>query len=181
MHDISLVIFDCDGVLIDSEYLSATVLIEVFADIGAKIDLEFVYDNFVGHSFPNVAALHAKKYGSNVPETFEADYRNTLLNRFVGRLLPIAGIETVLAQLAVPYWIMARALKHIPPFEAGLLTLLEPVLNPLWAYLVSPATEVPTMATLIGGGVILTALAWRYMPFGEPPTTQVVPSTSAIE
>ena len=103
MHDISLVIFDCDGVLIDSEYLSATVLIEVFADIGVKIDLEFVYNNFVGHSFPNVAALHAKKHGSNVPETFEADYRNTLLNRFVGRLLPIAGIETVLAQLAVPY------------------------------------------------------------------------------
>lgn len=70
-------------------------------------------------------------------------------------------------QLALPYWIMARALKHIPPFEAGLLTLLEPVLNPLWAYLVSPATEMPSTATLIGGAIILGALAWRYSPVGK--------------
>jgi drug/metabolite transporter, DME family len=48
--------------------------------------------------------------------------------------------------------------------EAGTLTLLEPLLNPLWAYLVSPATEVPHPLTFVGGAIILGALAWRYWP-----------------
>lgn len=66
------------------------------------------------------------------------------------------------AQMALPYWLMARALKVIPAHEAGVLTLLEPALNPLWAYLVSPATETPGGPTLFGGGLILAALAVRY-------------------
>ena len=71
MRQISLVIFDCDGVLVDSEYLSATVLIDVFSTIGIAIDLPFVYANFVGHSFSTVAAKYAHVHGSNVSKTFE--------------------------------------------------------------------------------------------------------------
>ena len=67
-------------------------------------------------------------------------------------------------QMALPYWLMARGLKSISPLEAGTITLLEPILNPLWAYLVSPTTEIPSAWTFAGGGVILSALAWRYWP-----------------
>jgi drug/metabolite transporter (DMT)-like permease len=67
-------------------------------------------------------------------------------------------------QMALPYWLMARALRSVSPQEAGTLTLLEPLLNPLWAYLVSPATEMPTAWTLYGGACILGALAYRYWP-----------------
>jgi DME family drug/metabolite transporter len=52
----------------------------------------------------------------------------------------------------------------VSPQEAGVITLLEPLLNPLWAYLVAPETEAPTMYTLLGGVCILGALAWRYWP-----------------
>lgn len=69
-----------------------------------------------------------------------------------------------LVQLALPYWLMANGLKRVSSFEAGLLTLIEPVLNPLWAFLVSPATETPSIATLIGGAVIVGSLAYRYWP-----------------
>jgi HAD superfamily hydrolase (TIGR01509 family) len=103
LRQISLVIFDCDGVLVDSEYLSATVLIEVFSEIGVTIDLPFIYANFVGHSFASVAAKHANAFGTNVPATFEQDYRNRLLASFVGRLQPMLGIEVVLDSLNVPY------------------------------------------------------------------------------
>ena len=103
MRQISLVIFDCDGVLVDSEYLSATVLVDVFSGIGVKIDLPFVYAHFVGHSFSAVAAKFARLHGSNVPESFEDDYRNRLLQSFVGRLKSMPGIEKTLDDLNVPY------------------------------------------------------------------------------
>lgn len=67
-------------------------------------------------------------------------------------------------QMALPYALFARGLKHVTPQEAGMIVLLEPLLNPLWAYLISPETDTPTPATLIGGGLILGALAWRYAP-----------------
>jgi drug/metabolite transporter (DMT)-like permease len=67
-------------------------------------------------------------------------------------------------QMGLPYWLMARGLRVISPQEAGVITLLEPLLNPIWAYLVSPETEVPGPATFVGGALILGALAWRYWP-----------------
>jgi drug/metabolite transporter (DMT)-like permease len=67
-------------------------------------------------------------------------------------------------QMALPYWLVARGLRSVSPQEAGTLTLLEPLLNPVWAYLVSPQTERPTLYTLAGGACILGALAWRYLP-----------------
>jgi drug/metabolite transporter, DME family len=67
-------------------------------------------------------------------------------------------------QMALPYWLMARGLRSVSPQEAGAITLLEPILNPIWAYLVAPARETPTPPTLIGGAFILGALAWRYWP-----------------
>jgi drug/metabolite transporter (DMT)-like permease len=67
-------------------------------------------------------------------------------------------------QMALPYWLVARGLRSVSPQEAGTLTLLEPLLNPLWAYLVSPATETPSPWTFAGGAFILGALAYRYWP-----------------
>lgn len=67
-------------------------------------------------------------------------------------------------QMGLPYYLFARGLRTVHPQEAGAITLLEPLLNPVWAYMVSPATDTPTQATWIGGGLILGALAYRYMP-----------------
>jgi drug/metabolite transporter (DMT)-like permease len=67
-------------------------------------------------------------------------------------------------QMGLPYWLMARGLRSVSPQEAGAITLLEPVLNPVWAYLVSPETETPHVATVLGGALIVGGLAWRYWP-----------------
>ncbi len=66
-------------------------------------------------------------------------------------------------QMGIPYWLVARGLRSVSPQEAGTITLLEPILNPLWAYLV--VAEVPSSFEWIGGLFILGALAWRYWPF----------------
>jgi DME family drug/metabolite transporter len=67
-------------------------------------------------------------------------------------------------QMALPYWLAARGLRSVSPQEAGTITLLEPILNPVWAYLVSPGTEAPSAFTWVGGAFIVGALAWRYVP-----------------
>jgi drug/metabolite transporter (DMT)-like permease len=67
-------------------------------------------------------------------------------------------------QMGIPYLLMARGLRVVSTQEAGVITLLEPLLNPLWAYLVAPQKESPTAFTLAGGVLILGALAWRYWP-----------------
>jgi drug/metabolite transporter, DME family len=87
---------------------------------------------------------------------------------FVGSFpdLTIAQLVTLgvfgALQLGLPYLLMARGLRSVSPQEAGTITLLEPILNPLWAYLV--VGELPDRFTWIGGCFILTALLWRYWP-----------------
>jgi drug/metabolite transporter, DME family len=65
-------------------------------------------------------------------------------------------------QMGLAYWLIAKGLQSVSPQEAGTITLLEPILNPVWAYLVSPTTETPDPLTYVGGAVILGALAYRY-------------------
>lgn len=67
-------------------------------------------------------------------------------------------------RLTLSYWLLALGLRRLSAQEVGTLSLIDPLLNPLWAYLVSPATETPTLWTLAGGACILGALAWRYWP-----------------
>jgi drug/metabolite transporter (DMT)-like permease len=65
-------------------------------------------------------------------------------------------------QMGLPYFLVARGMRSVSPQEVGTITLIEPLLNPLWAYLISD--EVPSPWTLVGGSFILAALAWRYWP-----------------
>lgn len=67
-------------------------------------------------------------------------------------------------QMGLPYLLTARSLKVLSPQEAGILTLLEPILNPLWAYCVAPEKENWTFSTVLGGGLLMSALVWRYWP-----------------
>jgi drug/metabolite transporter, DME family len=67
-------------------------------------------------------------------------------------------------QMAIPYWLFSRGLRAVSPQEAAIITLIEPLLNPLWAYLLTPEKDTPTGAMWAGGGLILLALVWRYLP-----------------
>src|SRR5947209_7146187 len=58
-------------------------------------------------------------------------------------------------QIAIAYLFLLRGLEKVRAFEASLLLLLEPVLNPIWAWLVHG--ERPGSGSLAGGGVILLA------------------------
>jgi len=62
-------------------------------------------------------------------------------------------------QVGLAYIFLTRAMGHLPALEASLLLLLEPVLNPIWAWLVRG--EDPGMLTIAGGSIIVAATATR--------------------
>lgn len=64
-------------------------------------------------------------------------------------------------QLGIPYLFLARAVPRVRAIEVVLFLLIEPVLNPIWAWLVHG--ETPGVATLAGGVLILSATALRTM------------------
>ena len=66
-------------------------------------------------------------------------------------------------QIAVPYALFSYGLQQVPAVEASLLALTEPLLNPVWVAMF--AGEVPSRWTLMGGGLILSALVLRYRLF----------------
>lgn len=100
---IALVIFDCDGVLIDSEIISATVLVEELARHGIAIEMSHVLDEFIGHPYAVVAGKIEAIAGAPLPASFEGDYRARLVQRFDAELRAMPGILEVLDNLAVPF------------------------------------------------------------------------------
>ena len=68
-------------------------------------------------------------------------------------------------QMALPYWLFSRGLRSVTPQEAGTITLVEPILNPVWAYLIAPDRDAPTVWTLLGGAILLAALLQQYRPW----------------
>lgn len=97
-----LVIFDCDGVLIDSEIISARILIRQLGRVGVHVDFPYVQKNFLGRSWTKVAAEVRVNYGLDLDSDFEESYRSELLTAFETELQAVSGIETVLEELNAP-------------------------------------------------------------------------------
>ncbi len=103
-----LVIFDCDGVLIDSEIISAQMLVDELAGLGVRIDLPYVAQHFLGRSYPTVMAQIRREFGLDLPPEFEDQYRGRLMAAFEVGLKVMPGIAAVLEGLALP-WCVATS------------------------------------------------------------------------
>ena len=80
----------------------------------------------------------------------------------------VSGLGVV--QIGVAYVFLVRAMRHVPALEASVLLLLEPALNPLWAWLIHG--ERPGPWSNAGGLLILGATGlktWLDSPRGFPP------------
>jgi HAD superfamily hydrolase (TIGR01509 family) len=102
MSDIGLVIFDCDGVLVDSESLAMRVLLEGLGEFGYAIGEEAAYERFLGRSLANMQAVLRAEFGSELPPDRLDRMRQRLFEVYRQELMPIDGVAAMLDRLAIP-------------------------------------------------------------------------------
>jgi HAD superfamily hydrolase (TIGR01509 family) len=103
-----LIIFDCDGVLIDSEVLSCRCLSEVLAGYGIDLGLGQALDLFLGRSVTAVRE-HYEALGRLIPEQFSAELKAGVHAAFLSGLCPIEGVSSVLEGLQIPHCVASSS------------------------------------------------------------------------
>jgi HAD superfamily hydrolase (TIGR01509 family) len=98
-----LVIFDCDGVLIDSEIISARMLVQKLNTLGLPIEMGYVERHFLGRSYPVVMETIRRDFGLDLPKDFEDRYRERLLDAFRSDLKAVPGAGQVLRDIGCPF------------------------------------------------------------------------------
>lgn len=103
-----LIIFDCDGVLIDSEVLSCRCLSEVLAGYGIELGVDQALDMFLGRSVTAVLE-HYEALGRSIPKQFAAELGNRVRAAFLASLCPIEGVGSMLADLRTPHCVASSS------------------------------------------------------------------------
>ena len=99
-----LIIFDCDGVLVDSERVANEVFAKVLDDIcGLQFTLEDMFDIFVGHSREQCLQKIEAMTGEPPPSELDLRYQQDINQALAESVTAIDGIQTVLEQMTLPY------------------------------------------------------------------------------
>ena len=98
-----LVIFDCDGVLVDSEKLGNDVLAEMLATYGHQISGDESKDRFRGFEFAKCLEILQQETGIRLPDSFEADFRLCMSSVFREQLQPVEGALQLVESMQVPF------------------------------------------------------------------------------
>jgi HAD superfamily hydrolase (TIGR01509 family) len=99
MAEPDLIVFDCDGVLIDSEAIACRTDAECLADIGVTMAAEEIMDRYVGISTASMLADIELRAGRVLPADFAETLRRRMAAAFEAELRPMDGIEAVLSAL----------------------------------------------------------------------------------
>jgi len=108
MAGYELVIFDCDGVLVDSERITNQVFAEMLNALGLHFTLEDMFEQFVGHSMAYCLEKISVNLGKALPEDFVASYRTRTTAALTANLVAVPGIEEALDQITLPYCVASN-------------------------------------------------------------------------
>jgi len=97
-----LIIFDCDGVLVDSELLASDVLSEELAKHDIDVVPRACRERFTGSSLKRVKELVFQSTGIELPDSFEEDVRKRDRHIFEERLAQVSGVEETLDLISQP-------------------------------------------------------------------------------
>jgi HAD superfamily hydrolase (TIGR01509 family) len=97
-----LVVFDCDGVLVDSEPLANRELARLLTEAGLPTTTEQSMDTYMGRTWSEIEGMIERQLGAPVPPTFKDDYYARIFEVFASELEPVPGIHEALAQIPEP-------------------------------------------------------------------------------
>lgn len=132
-----LVVFDCDGVLVDSEVISVRVDQRVLADLGWELELDDIVSRFVGKSEANFIATIEDHLGIELGEGWDRTYQHWYREAFERDLTAVDGVVEALDRLSLPHCVASSG-SH----EKMRRTLGQTGLLPRFAGRIFSATEV---------------------------------------
>ena len=109
MSAFDLIIFDCDGVVVDSEILSCGCLLTLLRQHEIEIDLAEVYQRFLGRNFQTVADQYVLWRNEPVPGDFRAKWEAAIRLAFSASLAAMPGIIDLLGSLNMPVCIASSS------------------------------------------------------------------------
>lgn len=141
------ILFDCDGVLVDTEITAAHVMVEAMQKKGADISLEYYLLNLSGSTFSVILNTY---FGSSFSGVEKKDFINELEQKIVNKVKPINGVSDLLRSISIPksivsnseIWQVKKEIEksHISEFFTGHIFSSELVKNP------KPAPDVYQLA-----------------------------------
>jgi HAD superfamily hydrolase (TIGR01509 family) len=122
---ISLVIFDCDGVLVDTERIAVRIDVIVLAELGWPMTEAEVVERFMGRSDEEMTADIEAHLGRRLPASWEEPFRHLYRQAFKAELEPVAGVVEALDAIAIPTCVASSGTHEKIRFTLGLTGLYE--------------------------------------------------------
>ena len=122
---IELVVFDCDGVLVDSERLAVRVDVQVLAALGWPLTEQDVIERFVGRSHAFFVAEVEAHLGRRLPSDWEDEFQPLYRDAFAAHLAPVAGVIEALDRITLPTCVASSGTHEKMRYTLGLTGLYE--------------------------------------------------------
>jgi HAD superfamily hydrolase (TIGR01509 family) len=121
----SLVIFDCDGVLVDSERLALRIDVQVLAKLGWPITEAEMVDRFVGVSDSDFRKAIEAQLGRHLPVDWEAEFEPLYRSAFAAELRPVEGIVEALDRINILSCVASSGTHEKMRYTLGLTGLYD--------------------------------------------------------
>jgi len=122
-NPIRLVIFDCDGVLVDSERIAVRIDVVVLARLGWVMTEAEVVERFMGRTDEYMVSQIEAHLGRKLPANWEEPFRRLYREAFEAGLKPVSGIPEVLDEITTPACVASSGTHERIRYTLGLTGL----------------------------------------------------------
>ena len=107
-----LVVFDCDGVLVDSEPITNKVYVQMLSEYGYEVNEAEFLREFWGKAMTQRLEVISRKLGWTPPEDFVSVYLERLVAINCKELKPVDGVRVLIKSLTIPYCVASNGSQH---------------------------------------------------------------------
>lgn len=124
-ESVRLVIFDCDGVLVDSERIGVRIDVQVLAALGWAMTEAEVVERFMGRTDAYMVSQIEAHLGRPLPADWEAPYQHLYRRAFDAELAPVPGIVDALERITIATCVASSGTHERMRYTLGLTGLYD--------------------------------------------------------